>query len=140
MSPLSAVVEDNTFDIVKIRQDFPLLNKSIKGRPLIYLDNAATTQKPQIVIDATNQFYSNSNANVHRGAHTLSDDATELFEKARSSVQGFINAKHSHEIIWTKGTTEAINMIASGLAQSHLKPGDEILISAMEHHANIVPW
>jgi cysteine desulfurase/selenocysteine lyase len=140
MSPLSAVVEDNTFDIVKIRQDFPLLNKSIKGRPLIYLDNAATTQKPQIVIDATNQFYSNSNANVHRGAHNLSDDATELFENARSSVQSFINAKHSHEIIWTKGTTEAINMIASGLAQSHLKQGDEILISAMEHHANIVPW
>ncbi|MGK0410608.1 MAG: cysteine desulfurase/selenocysteine lyase [Shewanella psychromarinicola] len=140
MSSLSAVVENNTFDIIKIRQDFPLLNKSIKGRPLIYLDNAATTQKPQIVIDATSQFYSNSNANVHRGAHTLSDDATELFEKARSSVQGFINAKHNHEIIWTKGTTEAINMIASGLAQSHLKPGDEILISAMEHHANIVPW
>jgi cysteine desulfurase/selenocysteine lyase len=104
------------------------------------LDNAATTQKPQIVIDAISQFYSTNNANVHRGAHTLSDNATELFENARSKVQGFINAKHAHEIVWTRGTTEAINTIASGLAQSFLKPGDEIIISAMEHHANIVPW
>ena len=131
---------DKAFDIDKIRQDFPLLNKQVKGRTLIYLDNAATTQKPQCVIDAVSQFYENSNANVHRGAHTLSDNATELFEHARSNVKSFINAKHRHEIIWTKGTTEAINMIASGLAQSLLKPGDEILISAMEHHANIVPW
>jgi cysteine desulfurase/selenocysteine lyase len=134
------ISSDNSFDIAKIRQDFPLLNTQVKGRPLIYLDNAATTQKPQCVIDAVSQFYGNSNANVHRGAHTLSDNATELFENARSKVKYFINAKHSHEIIWTKGTTEAINMIASGLGQSLLKPGDEILISAMEHHANIVPW
>ena len=134
------ISSDSSFDISKIRQDFPLLNKQVKDRPLIYLDNAATTQKPQCVIDAISQFYGNSNANVHRGAHTLSDNATELFENARSKVKHFINAKHSHEIIWTKGTTEAINMIASGLAQSLLKPGDEILISAMEHHANIVPW
>ncbi|TWX73568.1 aminotransferase class V-fold PLP-dependent enzyme [Colwellia sp. C1TZA3] len=144
MSSLSAVAPKNsigsTFDIAKIRQDFPILNQSIKGRPLVYLDNAATTQKPQVVIDAISQFYGNSNANVHRGAHSLSDNATELFEHARTKVQGLINAKKSHEIIWTKGTTEAINIIASGLAQSILKPGDEILISAMEHHANIVPW
>jgi cysteine desulfurase/selenocysteine lyase len=132
--------QDNRFNIAKVRQDFPILDQKVKGKPLIYLDNAATTQKPQIVIDAISQFYTMNNANVHRGEHTLSDNATELFENARSNVRGFINAKHSHEIIWTKGTTEAINMIASGLAQSHLKTGDEIIISAMEHHANIVPW
>jgi len=132
--------QDNRFNIAEVRQDFPILDQKVKGKPLIYLDNAATTQKPQIVIDAISQFYSMNNANVHRGVHTLSDNATELFENARSNVRSFINAKHSHEIIWTKGTTEAINMIASGLAQSHLKTGDEIIISAMEHHANIVPW
>jgi cysteine desulfurase/selenocysteine lyase len=140
MSSIDAVEQDNTFNIAKIRQDFPILDQKVKGKPLIYLDNAATTQKPQIVIDAISQFYSMNNANVHRGAHTLSDNATELFENARSKVQGLINAKHTHEIVWTRGTTEAINTIASGLAQSFLKPGDEIIISAMEHHANIVPW
>ena len=140
MPLIAAVEQDNTFNIAKVRQDFPILDQKVKGKPLIYLDNAATTQKPQIVIDAISQFYSTTNANVHRGAHTLSDDATELFENARNSVQGFINAKHAHEIVWTRGTTEAINTIASGLAQSFLKPGDEIIISAMEHHANIVPW
>jgi cysteine desulfurase/selenocysteine lyase len=140
MSYIAAVEQDNTFNIAKVRQDFPILDQKVKGKPLVYLDNAATTQKPQIVIDAISQFYSTNNANVHRGAHTLSDNATELFENARSKVQGFINAKHAHEIVWTRGTTEAINTIASGLAQSFLKPGDEIIISAMEHHANIVPW
>jgi cysteine desulfurase/selenocysteine lyase len=140
MSSIAAVKQDNTFDIAKVRQDFPILDQKVKGKPLIYLDNAATTQKPQIVIDAISQFYSTTNANVHRGAHTLSDNATELFENARSSVQGFINAKHAHEIVWTRGTTEAINTIANGLAQSFLKPGAEIIISAMEHHANIIPW
>ena len=140
MSFIAAVEQDNTFNIAKVRQDFPILDQKVKGKPLIYLDNAATTQKPQIVIDAISQFYSMNNANVHRGAHTLSDNATELFENARINVQGFINAKHAHEIVWTRGTTEAINTIASGLAQSFLKPGDEIIISAMEHHANIVPW
>jgi cysteine desulfurase/selenocysteine lyase len=140
MSFIAAVEQNSTFNIAKVRQDFPILAQKVKGKPLIYLDNAATTQKPQIVIDAISQFYSMNNANVHRGAHTLSDNATELFENARSSVQGFVNAKHAHEIVWTRGTTEAINTIASGLAQSYLKPGDEIIISAMEHHANIVPW
>ena len=140
MPLIAAVEQDNTFNIAKVRQDFPILDQKVKGKPLVYLDNAATTQKPQIVIDAISQFYKTSNANVHRGAHTLSDNATELFENARSKVQGLINAKHTHEIVWTRGTTEAINTIASGLAQSFLKPGDEIIISAMEHHANIVPW
>ena len=140
MSSIAAVKQDNTFDIAKVRQDFPILDQKVKDKPLIYLDNAATTQKPKIVIDAISQFYSTTNANVHRGAHTLSDNATELFENARSSVQGFINAKHAHEIVWTRGTTEAINTIANGLAQSFLKPGAEIIISAMEHHANIIPW
>jgi cysteine desulfurase/selenocysteine lyase len=140
MSFIAAVEQDNTFNIAKVRQDFPILDQKVKGKPLVYLDNAATTQKPQIVIDAISQFYKTSNANVHRGAHTLSDNATELFENARSKVQGFINAKHTHEIVWTRGTTEAINTIASGLAQSFLKQDDEIIISAMEHHANIVPW
>jgi cysteine desulfurase/selenocysteine lyase len=140
MSFIAAVEQDSTFNIAKVRQDFPILAQKVKGKPLVYLDNAATTQKPQIVIDTISQFYSMNNANVHRGAHTLSDNATELFENARSKVQGFINAKHAHEIVWTRGTTEAINTIASGLAQSFLKPGDEIIISAMEHHANIVPW
>ena len=140
MSFIAAVEQDNTFNIAKVRQDFPVLEQKIKGKPLIYLDNAATTQKPKVVIDAISQFYSTTNANVHRGAHTLSDNATELFENARSSVQNFINAQRCHEIVWTRGTTEAINMVANGLAQSHLKPGDEIIISAMEHHANIVPW
>jgi cysteine desulfurase/selenocysteine lyase len=140
MSFIAAVEQNSTFNIAKVRQDFPILAQKVKGKPLVYLDNAATTQKPQIVIDTISQFYSMNNANVHRGAHTLSDNATELFENARSKVQGFINAKHAHEIVWTRGTTEAINTIASGLAQSFLKPGDEIIISAMEHHANIVPW
>jgi cysteine desulfurase/selenocysteine lyase len=140
MSSVTPITKHQQFDVDKIRQDFPLLNQNIKGKPLVYLDNAATTQKPQFVIDAISQYYANSNANVHRGAHSLSDHATGLFEKARSNVQHFINAEHCHQIIWTRGTTEAINMIASGLAQSHLKPGDEIIISAMEHHANIVPW
>jgi cysteine desulfurase/selenocysteine lyase len=140
MSFIAAVEQDNTFNIAKVRQDFPILDQKVKGKPLVYLDNAATTQKPQIVIDAISQFYKTSNANVHRGARTLSDNATELFENARSKVQGFINAKHTHEIVWTRGTTEAINTIASGLAQSFLKQDDEIIISAMEHHANIVPW
>ncbi len=140
MSNITPITTNTRFNVANVRQDFPLLNKKIQDKPLVYLDNAATTHKPQIVIDAISQFYANSNSNVHRGAHTLSDHATELFEKARSNVQGFINAKHCHEIIWTKGTTEAINMIASGLAQGYLKPGDEIIISAMEHHANIVPW
>lgn len=140
MPSLQPMAQVQKFDVDVIRHDFPLLEQQINGRPLIYLDNAATTQKPQLVIDALSQYYGHENANVHRGAHSLSDQATERFEGARTAVQDFLNAAHRHEIIWTRGTTEAINMVASGLGKSLLKPGDEIIISMMEHHANIVPW
>lgn len=128
------------FDVASIRADFPILQQQVKGKPLVYLDNAATTQKPQAVIDALSRYYSTINSNVHRAAHTLSDLATREFEGARQTVQRFINAPHSHEIIWTRGTTESINLVAHSYARAFLRAGDEILISAMEHHSNIVPW
>ena len=127
------------FDIDKVRKDFPVLNQEINGKPLIYLDNGASAQKPNAVIKAINDYYCNDNSNVHRGAHTLGDRATAAFEGARERVREFINAASTKEIIWTSGTTEAINLVASGLTQS-LKPGDEIMVSRIEHHANIVPW
>ncbi|MDR0437992.1 MAG: cysteine desulfurase [Bacteroidales bacterium] len=123
-----------------IRNDFPILDQTINGKPLIYLDNAATTQKPQVVIDRISDYYKTINSNVHRGVHTLSQRATEAMENARITVQKFINAKEHHEIIFTKGTTESINLVAQTFAQQFLNKGDGILISAMEHHANIVPW
>lgn len=126
-------------ELNQIRADFPALNQTINNKPLVYLDNAATTHKPQVVIDAVNQFYSQQNANVHRGIHTLSDTATNLFEQARESVRKFINAKSENEVIWTSGTTESINLVAHSYGQ-RFKQGDEVIISAMEHHANIVPW
>ncbi|MHA7841606.1 MAG: SufS family cysteine desulfurase [Gammaproteobacteria bacterium] len=129
-----------SFDIQHIRQDFPILQHTIKGRPLVYLDNAATSQKPQCVIDAESHFYAWTNANIHRGVHTLSEQATDAFEKVRTQCQHFINATWAEEIIFTRGTTEAINLVANSYGGAHLKPGDEILITAMEHHANIVPW
>jgi len=122
------------------RQAFPILGESANGHPLVYFDNAATTQKPRSVITAIERYYRHQNANVHRGSHHLSTVATVAFEEARSLVRGFINATHNHEIIWTKGTTESINLIAQSYGRSTLSPGDEILISLMEHHANIVPW
>ena len=128
------------FDLDAIRADFPILHQQVKGKPLVYLDNAATTQKPQAVIDALSRYYSTINSNVHRGAHTLSDLATREFEGARETVQRFLNAPHSREIIWTRGTTESINLVAHSYGRAFLKPGDEIIISAMEHHSNIVPW
>jgi cysteine desulfurase/selenocysteine lyase len=128
-----------SFDINAIRADFPILHQEINGKPLVYLDNAATTQKPQVVLEALKHYYELDNANVHRGAHTLGDRATASFETARKTVKEFINAESGQEIIWTQGTTESINLVASGLTQT-LKPGDEILVSRMEHHANIVPW
>ena len=128
------------FDVHRIRQDFPILQQTIKGHPLVYLDNAATSQKPQCVIDAVSHFYKTTNANIHRGVHTLSEQATDAFEQVRTQCQRFVNAKHAEEIIFTRGTTEAINLVASSYGAAHLKPGDEILITAMEHHANIVPW
>jgi len=123
-----------------IRKDFPILTQTINGKPLVYLDNAATTQKPQVVIDRIADYYKTINSNVHRGVHTLSQKATDAMEHARITVQKFINAKENHEIIFTKGTTESINLVAQTFAQQFLNEGDSILISAMEHHANIVPW
>ncbi|MDO5510720.1 MAG: SufS family cysteine desulfurase [Weeksellaceae bacterium] len=122
-----------------IRSQFPILDATVNGKPLIYLDNGATTQKPQVVIDAIQQYYSMLNANVHRGIHTLSQEATTAMENSRLAVRNFIGAKETHEIIFTYGTTDAINMVAHGLT-SHIHEGDEILITELEHHANIVPW
>lgn len=127
-------------DIQKIRDDFPILNQEVNGKPLVYLDNGATTQKPQCVIDAIANYYQTTNSNVHRGAHTLSDQATQLFEDARTTLQKFLNAAKSEEIIWTRGTTESINLVAQTWVRSNVGPGDEIVVSGMEHHSNIVPW
>ena len=127
-------------DITAIRQEFPILGREIKGRPLIYLDNAATTQKPRSVIDALVQYYSNYNANIHRGIHTLAEEATAAFEETRDSVRFFIGAESREEIIFTKGTTESINLVAYSWGRQNIKAGDEIIISTMEHHSNIVPW
>tara|TARA_B100000900_G_scaffold409270_1_gene424892 strand:+ start:4065 stop:5279 length:1215 start_codon:yes stop_codon:yes gene_type:complete len=127
------------FDVYKIRKNFPILNQKVHGHNLVYFDNGASTQKHQSVIETVNKYYSTENANVHRGVHYLSGLATDKFEETRTTIQKFIGAKHKHEIIFTKGTTDAINLVANGY-RSILKPGDEILISEMEHHSNIVPW
>lgn len=129
-----------SIDVNKIREDFPILKKEIYGKPLVYLDNAATTQKPLCVVDKISENYLNNNANIHRGVHFLSQVATEAHEAARETVRKFINAKHKHEIVFTRGTTEAINLIASSFGRSQCKDGDEIIVSQMEHHSNIVPW
>lgn len=128
-----------SLDLQALRAQFPILSQQVDGKPLVYLDNAATTQKPQAVIDAIVSFYTQCNANVHRGAHHLSDEATRRYEKARDSVAQFINADAREEVIWTSGTTEAINLVANGLAVQ-LKPGDEVMVTEMEHHANLVTW
>lgn len=127
------------FDVTEIRKDFPILSREVHGQPLVYLDNAATSQTPQQVIDVIVDYYSRYNANIHRGVHTLSQEATDAYEKARIKIQHHFNARQSHEIIMTSGTTYGINMVASGFT-SFLKPDDEIWVSAMEHHSNIVPW
>ncbi|SFS81756.1 cysteine desulfurase [Sphingobacterium wenxiniae] len=129
-----------TFDIQKIRADFPILKREVNNKPLVYLDNGATTQKPKAVIDAIVDYYTAMNSNVHRGVHYLSQISTDAFEVARRKVQGFINAEHEHEVIVTKGTTESINIVASCYGRAFIGEGDEIIISAMEHHSNIVPW
>jgi len=126
-------------DIAKIRADFPILNRKVHGKPLVYFDNGATSQTPQAVIDAIVDYYSNYNANIHRGVHTLSQEATDKYEEARIKVQKHFNANKSYEIILTSGTTESVNIIASGFS-SILKEGDEVIVSALEHHSNIVPW
>ncbi|EGQ8258314.1 cysteine desulfurase CsdA [Vibrio parahaemolyticus] len=128
------------FDVNAVREQFPALNQDVNQAPLVYLDSAATTQKPQCVIDVISRYYSAQNANVHRGSHSLTANATSQFEAAREAVATFIGANSSKEIIWTRGATEALNLIAQTYARSTLQPGDEILISEMEHHANIVPW
>lgn len=126
-------------DIQKIRADFPILSEKVNGKPLVYFDNGATSQKPQIVIDAISKYYQEINANIHRGVHTLSQLATDAYEISRGKVQNHINAQFSHEVLFTSGTTFGINLVANGFA-SILKPGDEVVVSALEHHSNIVPW
>ena len=126
--------------INKVREDFPILSREVYGKPLVYLDNAATTQKPLCVLDAMRDEYLNVNANVHRGVHYLSQQATDLHEAAREKVRGFINARKIEEIVFTRGTTEAINLVASSFCESQMQPGDEVIVTEMEHHSNIVPW
>jgi len=135
-----AHVATTAYDVQKIRQDFPVLNQMAHGKPLVYLDNAATTQKPQAVINAIVDYYQHDNSNVHRGVHLLSERATQAYEKARETVQHFLNAAHSSEIVFVRGTTEAINLVAQTYGRKNIGKGDEILITAMEHHSNIVPW
>ena len=130
----------NIYDIQKIREDFPILGREVYGKPLVYLDNAATTQKPLMVLDAMRDEYLNVNANVHRGVHYLSQQATDLHEAAREKVRQFINARKTEEIVFTRGTTEAINLVASSFCESQMKEGDEVLVTEMEHHSNIVSW
>jgi cysteine desulfurase/selenocysteine lyase len=131
---------ENELDVYAVRRHFPALTREVKGKPLVYFDNAATTQKPQVVIDALVEYYSKFNANIHRGIHTLAEEATAAFESTRDTVQRFINSPAREQIIFTGGTTEGINLVAQTWGRQNIKKGDEILISAMEHHSNIVPW
>jgi cysteine desulfurase / selenocysteine lyase len=133
-------MNERKFDVSRVREDFPILKTEVHGRPLVYLDNAATSQKPQAVLDALARYYAAENANVHRGVHYLSQLATREYEEARVKVKRFINAADAHEVIFTKGATEGINLVAASYGRRFLKEGDEVIISAMEHHANIVPW
>lgn len=128
------------YDVSAVRADFPILKRTINGKALVYLDNGATAQKPQVVIDALNHYYTEENSNIHRGVHTLSQEATSAYEEARIKIQKYINAAHQEEVLFTKGTTDAINLIASSFGKHQLKAGDEVVISEMEHHSNIVPW
>lgn len=128
------------FDIASIRKDFPTLQEEVYGKPLIYFDNAATSQKPQVVIDRLNTYYKSENSNVHRGVHRLSQVATDAYEDVRKKVQALIHAEHSYEVIFTRGTTEGINLVANSFGKAYIQEGDEIIISTMEHHSNIVPW
>ncbi len=136
----AALAPGGSFDAEEVRRDFPILERTINDRPLVYLDNAATAQKPRAVIDAVTRYYEHTNANIHRGVHRLSVEATEAYERARGKVQRFLGARRPEEIIFTRSATEAINLVAQAYARPKLEPGDEIVISAMEHHSNIVPW
>ena len=137
----TAVHEDAPgFDVEQVRADFPILREQARGHQLVYLDNAATSQKPKVVMDAILRYYEHDNANIHRGVHYLSERATEEFEEARKSVQSFLHAARPSEIIFVRGATEAINLVAQTYGRVHVGAGDEVLISTMEHHSNIVPW
>ncbi|MBW6461218.1 MAG: aminotransferase class V-fold PLP-dependent enzyme, partial [Bacteroidales bacterium] len=129
-----------SFDILHIRHDFPILDLMVHGKPLIYFDNAATTQKPRQVIDRLVAYYKKENCNIHRGVHFLSNQATEAYENARKTVKDFINARHAHEVIFTKGATESINLVAESYGRKFIGKGDEIIVTQMEHHSNLVPW
>jgi len=133
-------LEKIPFNVSKIRQDFPILARKMNGKALVYLDNGATSQKPNAVIDAISNYYKNQNSNIHRGVHTLSQEITIAYENARATIQKHINAKFSHEIIFTSGTTDSINLVASSFGKKYIKAGDEIIVTAMEHHSNILPW
>ncbi len=133
-------VKQAVWDIEAIRKDFPILHQQLNGQPLVYFDNAATAQKPQVVINALSKYYGSYNSNIHRGVHTLSQQATDAYEKSREIVRKHINAEYIHEVLFTKGTTDGINTVTAGLAQGMVKAGDEVIISALEHHSNIVPW
>lgn len=133
------MIETSSFDVAAVRAQFPILNQMVEGKPLVYLDNAATTQKPMAVIEAITDFYTQCNANVHRGVHRLADQATQRYEHGRDVVANFIHAFDRSEVIWTSGTTESINIVAHGMAQ-RLRPGDQVLVTEMEHHANLVTW
>src|SRR5438874_10688461 len=133
-------VTNGAYDVAKIRKDFPILGMQVYGKPLVYLDNAASAQKPQVVLDRLNKAYTSEYANVHRGLHYLANAATEGYEGARETVRAFLNAPRSEEIIFTRNATEAINLVAYTFARERIKPGDEIVLSIMEHHSNIVPW
>src|SRR5258708_1867436 len=137
---IHAATAASTFDVEKVRQDFPILFQKVHGKPLVYLDNAATSQKPLAVLEAMDHYYRHDNSNIHRGVHALSERATEAYENARGSAQRFLNAVDSKEIIFVRGTTEAINLVAQTYGRKHVGSGDEVLITAMEHHSNIVPW
>jgi cysteine desulfurase / selenocysteine lyase len=137
---MNDLVKPLPFDAERVRADFPILNQEVNGHPLVYLDNAATTQKPRAVIQALVDYYEQDNSNVHRGAHALADRATQKFEAARAKVAAFINAPEARQVIWTRGTTESINLVASSWGRANLQAGDRVLVSAMEHHSNIVPW
>lgn len=139
-SPAAPPARKGGFDVESVRRDFPILQQTVHGKPLAYLDNAATSQKPRAVIDAIANYYLGDNANVHRGVHILSERATAEYERARSTVQRFLNARESREIVFVRGTTEAINLVAHAYARPLLRPGDEILVSILEHHSNFVPW
>ncbi len=137
---MSMIAEHTTYDVLELRKQFPVLQRTVKGKPLVYLDNAATSQKPIVVIDAIADYYRQYNANIHRGIHSLAEEATAAYEATRDTVQQFIHAAHREEIIFTRGVTESVNLVAYTWARTNLKAGDEILISGMEHHSNIVPW